>query len=145
MPTLQLHISPPQPAARHAALAQRLTALTASTLGKRADVTAVLIEELPAGRWSVGGVPVQRPTARLEICITQGTNTAEEKAAFVGAAWNELEAQLGQGGGLEPASYVVVRDVPATDWGYGGQTQRSRQRLRAAAAHASDALTAQAK
>lgn len=25
------------------------------------------------------------------------------------------------------ASYVVVRELPATDWGYGGQTQAARK------------------
>lgn len=34
---------------------------------------------------------------------------------------------------LAEASYVIVRELPATDWGYGGQTQKARQLARAAA------------
>ncbi len=81
---------------------------------------------------------MQRPTAMLEISITQGTNTAAQKAAFIARAFAELEAQLGlgQGQGLEPASYVIVREVPARDWGYGGQTQAARALARAAIAQA---------
>jgi 4-oxalocrotonate tautomerase len=127
MPTLQLKISPPQPPEGHALLARELTAITAQHLGKRPEVTAVLIEELPAARWHVGAVAVQRATAWLEISITAGTNTPAQKAAFIEAAFAVLQSQLGAGQPLEPASYVIVRELPATDWGYGGQTQAARK------------------
>ena len=118
MPTLQLKVSPLQNPSQYRALAAALTRITADTLGKRADVTAVVIEDIPAARWHIGGTDVRGPTALLEISITQGTNTAQEKAAFIAAAFAELEDQLGAGQPLEPASYVIVREVPATDWGY---------------------------
>lgn len=127
MPTLQLKVSPLQNPLRYPLLAQALTELTAQLLGKRQEVTAVMIEDLPTARWYVGGQEVQRPTACLEISITQDTNTAQEKAAFITAAFAELQTQLGAGQALEPASYVIVREVPATDWGYGGQTQAARK------------------
>ena len=116
-------------------LAAALTRITADVLGKRADVTAVTIDDLPAARWYVGGRAVQRPAATLEITITAGTNTPAQKAAFVEAAFAELRRQLAAGGELEEASYVTVREVPAADWGYGGLTQQQRQlaRMRLAA------------
>jgi 4-oxalocrotonate tautomerase len=70
---------------------------------------------------------VTQPTALLEISITQGTNTVDEKSVFIATAYAELERQLGFGKPLEPASYVIVREVAATDWGYGGQTQAARR------------------
>lgn len=127
MPTLQLKISPLQNPSRYRALAEALTRITHEQLGKRAEVTAVLIDDVPAARWHVGGSDVQRPTALLEISITAGTNTAEQKAAFIATAFAELEDQLGGAEGLEPASYVIVREVPAGDWGYGGHTQAARR------------------
>lgn len=133
MPTLLLKISPTQTPARHQALADALTRLTACHLGKREAVTAVLIDELPAMRWFVAGRGASRATALLEISVTVGTNTPEQKAAFIEAAFAELELQLGAGGPLEPASYVIVRELPATDWGYGGLTQKARQLARASA------------
>ncbi len=136
MPTLQLKISPLQNASRYRALAEALTRITALELGKRAEVTAVVIDDVPAARWHIAGTDVQRPTAMLEISITQGTNTAAQKAAFIARAFAELEAQLGHGQGLEPASYVIVRELPASDWGYGGQTQAARALVRAAATQA---------
>lgn len=35
--------------------------------------------------------------------------------------------QLSRYRSLASASYVVVRELPATDWGYGGQTQVARK------------------
>lgn len=127
MPTLQLRIAPLQNPDRYAALAQALTALTARVLGKRPEVTAVLIDDLPAARWHIGGQPTKEATALLEIDITAGTNTEAEKAAFVEQAFAELQRQLGAGQPLAPASYVIVRELPATDWGYGGHTQAARR------------------
>ncbi len=127
MPTLQLQVSPLQNPSRYRALASALTRITADTLGKRTEVTAVVIDDIPAARWHVGGTDVQGPTALLEISITQGTNTAQEKAAFIAAAFAELQEQLGAGQPLAPASYVIVRELPGSDWGYGGQTQAARR------------------
>jgi 4-oxalocrotonate tautomerase len=87
---------------------------------------------VPAARWHIGGAPAEQPTALLEISITQGTNTQEEKAAFIQAAFAELRRQLAGGGVLAPASYVVVRELPARDWGYGGITQWARKQALAA-------------
>lgn len=124
MPTLRLSTNVPLNPAQTQAVAQGLTAVSTEVLGKRAGVTAVLVEVLPAGRWFIGGVAPQGPTARLEIQVTAGTNTAEEKAAFVAAAQVELASRLGP---LEEASYVLVHELPAGDWGYGGRTQRARR------------------
>ena len=135
MPTLQLKIAPLQSPELYQALATALTSLTADILGKRPEVTAVIIEDLPVARWHVGGCAVQRPTALLEISITQGTNTADEKAAFIQAAFAELQRQLGDHAApLEEASYVIVREVAASDWGYGGQTQLARRNSRVVSA-----------
>lgn len=130
MPTLTLKLAAPHDSERDRALATALTTITADTLGKRAEVTAVLIEDLPATRWFVGARAVQRPTALLEISITEGTNTALQKAAFIEAAFAELQSRLAPGSSLEEASYVIVREVPVTDWGYGGKTQKARQAMR---------------
>lgn len=130
MPTLKLKIAPPLDPGRHASLAQALTRIAAQHLGKRPEVTAVLIEDLPSPQWFIGGRQPERPTALLEIDITRGTNTPPEKESFIEAAYAELQRQLAPNGALEEASYVIVRELPATDWGYDGGTQWERRRSR---------------
>jgi 4-oxalocrotonate tautomerase len=129
MPTLQLKLSPPLPAERLGVLARRLTQLSTEILGKRREVTALTVDELWPGRWYIGGQQAREATALLEIRITRGTNSEEEKEDFIAAAYAELEQQLGP---LAEASYVVVQEVAATDWGYGGRTQAARRQTSAA-------------
>jgi len=133
MPTLNLKLSPPVDGARAQALASALTTLAHEVLGKRREVTAVLVESLPATQWFIDAEPVKKPTALLTIEVTAGTNTDEQKARFVVDAFAELQRQLAPQGGFETASYVQVRELPANDWGYGGVTQAQRRRTPAPA------------
>jgi 4-oxalocrotonate tautomerase len=126
MPILTLQVAPLQSPERYSALAKSLTTLTEVVLKKRAAVTAVTIEDLPAARWYVGGEPVDEPTAHLEISITTGTNTAEQKAEFITQAYALLCEQLNGGQPLHLASYIIVREVAGTDWGFDGVTQAAR-------------------
>jgi 4-oxalocrotonate tautomerase len=127
MPTLSLKVTPVPSEDVQRSLASALTAITAETLGKSAEVTAVMLEPMPSARWWIGARAPELPTALLEISITAGTNTAEQKAHFIEAAHATLQRHLAPGGMLEEASYIVVREWPATDWGYAGRTQQSRR------------------
>lgn len=129
MPTLHLKVTPLLNPPQYRALAVALTRLTALHLGKREAVTAVVIDDLPAARWYIGGHDVERATALLEVSVTSGTNTVEQKEAFIAAAFAELQRQLGNGRPLEEASYVIVREVAGTDWGYSGISQAARRQL----------------
>jgi 4-oxalocrotonate tautomerase len=128
VPTLTLKVAPAPSQEAQELLAAALTRLTAQALGKRADLTAVIVEPMALAHWHLGGAPARRPTALLEASITEGTCSAEQKAAFIEGAQALLRTALAQGGEFEEVSYVVVREWPATDWGYGGRTQASRQR-----------------
>lgn len=127
MPTLHLQLCPPQEPARLRALAQALTQLSTTVLGKRAAVTALHIQQAEAPMWALGGEAPNAPMALLEIRISQGSNTDEEKAAFVAQAYAALQAHLGGSSPLAEASYVTVLEVPAQHWGYGGLTQAQRK------------------
>lgn len=110
------------------ALQQETTALMAKIMGKKADVTAVLVEHAPASHWSVGGRALAGSggiTAHVDIKITQGTNTTQQKAAMISATRDMLTRVLP---GLSEVAYVVIDEIPATDWGYGGLTQAERKR-----------------
>jgi 4-oxalocrotonate tautomerase len=128
MPTLRLQVAPLLNPERYTALGAALTRITAQALHKNPQVTVVMIDDLPAARYLVAGRDATQPIACLEISLTAGTNTADEKAQFIREAYAELQRQLGSSGhSLHEASYVVVRELPATDWGYGGLTQAARR------------------
>ena len=52
-----------------------------------------------------------------------GTNTREEKAAFVVASFSKMSELLGP---VHPESYVHVNEVRGDAYGYGGLTQNER-------------------
>lgn len=105
-------------------LQDEATRLAVTLLGKRAEATAVYIEETPVPNWTVGmrRMPV---AGYLEILISEGTNTPEEKERFITAAYALLEETLGAE--LNPVTYVVIRDIGMESWGYGGRTQENRR------------------
>jgi 4-oxalocrotonate tautomerase len=126
MPFLDVKVSRDGTPAEAAAIATELTQITAKLLGKKPEVTAVAIAWLPATQWFVGARSLAHDGLSsffLKIEITAGTNTKDQKAAFIAAVFDAMEKRLGP---LAPASYVVIQEVAADAWGYEGRTQEYR-------------------
>ena len=107
-------------------IATLATRLAVDHLGKRPEVTAVLVEPAAPGSWFVAG---QNPTQLglsafwLTITITAGTNVKAETAAFIRAAFDDMQDLLGP---VREESYVLVQAVDGDAYGYGGRTQNAR-------------------
>lgn len=107
-------------------VADMLFTHTGEILGKRREVTAIDIELQEPARWFVGGQSVRAidtSTFYLNVKVTDGTNTKDEKARYIAAVFADMERLLGP---VEPASYIVIDDVKADAWGFGGKTQEER-------------------
>ena len=111
-------------------LQQGATTLMAEVLRKKAELTAVLVEHVSVMSWTVGGKPVSA-AAHLDVKVTEGTNTAEEKSRFIGEAMKLLRSALGAD--LNPVAYVVIHEVPGGAWGWDGLTQAHRAQVAKAA------------
>ena len=111
-------------------LQQGATGLMADVMRKKRELTAVLVEQMPAACWTVGGDQVAA-AAHLDVKVTEGTNTAEEKGRFIAAALELFRSVLG--GTLCPVAYVVVHEVPGDAWGWDGSTQEHRAQVAKAA------------
>ena len=59
----------------------------------------------------------------FDIKITDETNTKDEKAQYIEAAFKGFERILGN---LHEESYIYVQDVRAASYGFGGKTQEYR-------------------
>ena len=94
---------------------------TTAILNKKAEVTSVLVEFMPQNSWSIGSENL--PTFYLEIKITKGTNTKEQKANYLKKCYTDFSEILGD---ITPASYSVIHEVDADSWGYEGLTQEYR-------------------
>lgn len=106
------------------------TALMGSILKKKTPLTAVLVEQVSSGGWSIGNEAASI-AAQVEATITAGTNSDAEKAAFIREEMRLLKEVLGKE--LREETYVVIREIPAVNWGYGGFTQEERHKRQEAA------------
>ncbi len=126
MPILNLKLSTQPSTERSARIAIALTNLTVELLKKKRELTAVALDHVPPGAWFIAGASVAAQglnTFHLDIKVTEGTNTKDEKARFIGQVFAVMEGIIGP---LAPASYVVVHEVRGDAWGYQGQTQEFR-------------------
>lgn len=94
---------------------------TTNILNKKAEVTSVLVEFVSQKSWSIGGKTSD--TFYLNIKITKGTNTKEQKANYIEKTYKDFNELLEE---INPASYIVIDEVEADSWGFEGLTQEYR-------------------
>ncbi|KRG69793.1 tautomerase family protein [Pseudoxanthomonas dokdonensis] len=126
MPYLDFRVSAKPSQQQAERVAGILTELTATVLGKKPELTSVSIHAMEAGHWYIGGNSLASQslvTFYLDIKVTEGTNTKNEKAEYVRRVFAAVADIFGA---LAPASYVVIDEVHADAWGYQGQTQEYR-------------------
>jgi 4-oxalocrotonate tautomerase len=109
-----------------AAVAQAAIDLAAEVLRKDPKVTAVKVEAVDPGDWFCAGHSLAQTGLAgfwLEIRITEGTNTKDEKAAFIAAVFKRMGELLGP---LHENSYVYAHDARADGYGFSGVTAERR-------------------
>ena len=94
---------------------------TTNILNKKVDVTSVLVEFVSQKSWSIG--EKNSTTFYLDIKITKGTNTKEQKANYIKKCYEDFNKLLKY---INPASYIVIDEVEADSWGFEGLTQEHR-------------------
>ncbi|HWL70846.1 MAG TPA: 4-oxalocrotonate tautomerase family protein [Geminicoccus sp.] len=107
-------------------VAARVAGLSSSILRKQPELTAVIVQRVDPAAWFAGGRSLAeqgRSSFWLEIRVVDGTNSKDEKAAFVAAVFALFEELLGS---LHHESYVHVHEVAADAYGFGGRTQERR-------------------
>lgn len=107
-------------------LYQKTTQLMNKVMGKNPEVTVVHIMESKHQQWAVNAVELSstKPVgAYVDIKVTEGTNTPEEKAIMIKETVEMLKNTAGI---IQEACYVVIHDIPANSWGYDGKTQEER-------------------
>ncbi|WP_322067214.1 tautomerase family protein [Burkholderia ubonensis] len=125
MPTLEVFLPAGHDDACKAELIARLSNATVDAIGAPIGSVRVLLTELPAthiglgGRTAADGAPTSLPVI---VAILIAGRTDEQKRALIAAlsdaGANVLDAPL-------QATRVIVKDIPNTDFGIGGQTARA--------------------
>ncbi|OMH25825.1 tautomerase family protein [Motiliproteus sp. MSK22-1] len=96
-------------------------------LNKNYDLVAVTVTAVNPSQWLIANRSLdQSAQTSAFVCarITAGTNTEQQKSQALEDIHDLLQRTLGP---LSEASYVVLKELPASDWGYSGKSQLSRQ------------------
>jgi 4-oxalocrotonate tautomerase len=126
MPIINVVISGDPDPALSQRLAARVTELTATHLRKDPTVTAVAVSYIDPRHWFAGGTSLASQGMNsfwLDIKVVDGTNTKPELAAYLEAVFAAMGELLGK---IHPESYILVHEVPAAAYGFGGKTQEFR-------------------
>lgn len=126
MPIINVTVSGEPDPALSARIAGDVSALTRTHLRKDPAVTAVAVSYIDPRHWFAGGASLAAQGRRsfwLDIKVVDGTNTKAEMAAYLEAVFASLGETLAP---LHHESYILVHEVPAAAYGFGGRTQEFR-------------------
>jgi len=126
MPGILLKISGEPDPALTPRVVHEIMALTCRVLDKQPERTMVMVDYVPRENWFIAGrslVEHEANSFRLEVTITDETNTRAQKAEFHRAAFALLCELIGN---VHPHSNIHVIDCRASAYGYGGVTQEYR-------------------
>ncbi|CAE6794562.1 tautomerase family protein [Paraburkholderia haematera] len=121
MPTLEVYLPQGHADDRKASLIQGLTQATVDAIGAPAESVRILLSELPAANIGLGGklTPAGLPVI---IAILIAGRTDAQKEALIAALSETSVAVLDV---PLQATRVIIKDIPNTNFGLGGQTARA--------------------
>ena len=126
MPIINISLTGQPDAALSARIATEVTALTKAHLRKDPTITAVAVQYIDPRHWFAGGRSLADQDANtfwLDIKVVDGTNTKPELADYIEQIFAAMSRVLGR---VHSESYVLVHEVPAAAYGFGGNTQEFR-------------------
>ena len=126
MPIINISLTGQPDAALSARIATEVTALTKAHLRKDPTITAVAVQYIDPRHWFAGGRSLADQDANtfwLDIKVVDGTNTKPELADYIEQIFAAMSRVLGR---VHSESYVLVHEVSAAAYGFGGKTQEFR-------------------
>lgn len=126
MPIINITVSGKADPTLSSRIASAVSELTAAHLRKDPTITAIVVNYADPEHWFAGGKSLAEQNANsfwLDIKVVDGTNTKQEMAGYLEAIFGRFEQLLGR---LHHESYVLVHEVSAAAYGYGGKTQEFR-------------------
>jgi 4-oxalocrotonate tautomerase len=126
MPIINIAVTGKPDPELSARLAAKVTALTQAHLRKDPTVTAVAITYIDPAHWFAGGRSLaaqERNTFWLDIKVVDGTNTKTELSDYLQQVFAAMSEMLGP---VHEESYILVHEVPAAAYGFGGKSQEFR-------------------
>ena len=112
--------------ASKATIAAEVNRLSATFLNNDPKVTAIIVQRVEPEDWFAGGRSLADQglaSVWLDIHVTEGNKTKDEKARFIAETFKAMGKLLGP---LHQESYIHVHEVRGDAYGFGGLTQERR-------------------
>lgn len=126
MPILNITVSGTPDTVPSHKVAAILARHTADILHKAPALTSIAVQHAGPANWFIGGeslAQLNKATFFLDIKVSDETNTATEKSAYIAAVYRDMQQLLGE---LHEVSYIHIDDARPAAWGWGGLTQQYR-------------------
>jgi 4-oxalocrotonate tautomerase len=112
--------------ASKAAIAAEVNKLSATFLDNDPKVTAIIVKRVEPQDWFAAGKSLAEQglaSVWLDIHVTEGNKTKDEKARFIAETFKAMGKLLGP---LHEESYIYVHEARGDAYGFGGLTQERR-------------------
>ncbi|MDD4950262.1 isochorismatase family protein [Sulfuricurvum sp.] len=124
MPYVNVKLSSKIDAHKKQNIANGIIDFLVDILKKERSLSSLLIQETESD-WYIGSdLQNKQIQVFVEINITDNTNTEFEKSEMIKSTFDLLEKELGS---LPLATYIIIKEHKATDWGYSGITPKQRK------------------
>lgn len=126
MPIINVSVAGQPDAGLSQRIAAQMSSLTQLHLKKDPTITAVVVNYVDPAHWFAGGPSLAAQkvsTFWLDVKVVDGSNTKQELASYLEAVFLGMGELLGS---VHHESYVLVHEVPASAYGFGGLTQEFR-------------------
>lgn len=127
MPIITLRLNRVLSSQEKQKIGEGLSSITKGILGKNEKLIVVRFDMAQSnGQWFNNGDMSQEDGLlfELNIVVTTGTNSQEEKARWIEAAWHQVSDCIGSS---SYPNYICVTEVDGHNWGYNGLTQERRK------------------
>lgn len=108
-----------------------LTDLIVNVMGRDRDLTVIIMDELYANQWAIGGKTMDqlgdnRKVSFVNIKISKGTSNPEEMARMMKET---KELMLHVLGNSEETNYFVIDELNPDAWGFDGISMTTRNQI----------------
>ena len=121
MPYINIKLNAPKDEKLKQEIVEMVLQNSQNILKRKKEVTSILVEFVHFEDWFI--YDKNCTTFYLDIKITKGTNTKEQKANYIKKCYKDFQELLGE---ISPASYIIIDEIDADSWGFEGLTQEFR-------------------
>ena len=118
MPYINIKLNAPKDEKLKQEIVEMVLQNSQNILKRKKEVTSILVEFVPFEDWFI--YDKNCTTFYLDIKITKGTTSKDQKRDFIKAIFDKFKELFGA---VSNVSYIKIDEISGDCWGYDGTTQ----------------------